>query len=279
MNHLQNRTSRLGIAGLWLIIAVCLTATTSIAAEPTNAKEAAAKSKAKPAHDEAADAKRKAAMSPEQLAWEKTLEQCLGSFYLPIYKQQALKGVEQAWDYVKDDPKLPRILLIGDSISRGYTLAVRHALAGKVNVHRAPENCGPTANGLKKLSIWLGDGKWKIIHFNFGIHDRKTPPADYEQRLETIIGRLKATGAKLVWASTTPLPPDGKDDNRDIVARNEIAARVMKRHGIAINDLYTFIEPHLAKLQNPKDCHFKGPGYDLLGKKVAEEILAAIGAK
>ncbi len=211
MNRSPCKIARLDLAGLWLTIAICLAPTTSIAAEPTNAKEATAKPKAKPAYDEAADAKRKAAMLPEQLAWEKTLEECLGSFYLPIYKQQALKGVEQAWDYVKDDPKLPRILLIGDSVSRGYTLAVRHALAGKVNVHRAPENCGPTANGLKKLSIWLGDGKWDVIHFNFGIHDRRTPPADYEQRLETIVERLKATGAKLIWASTTPVPPDTKD--------------------------------------------------------------------
>ncbi|MFA5191023.1 MAG: SGNH/GDSL hydrolase family protein [Verrucomicrobiia bacterium] len=279
MDRSRHKTACFGIAGLWLAFAVCLPITTFAAGEPTNAKESAAKPKTAPVYDKAADAKRKTAMSPEQLAWEKTLEECLGSFYLPIYKQTALKGVEQAWDYVKDDPKLPRILLIGDSISRGYTLAVRHALAGKVNVHRAPENCGSTANGLKKLSIWLGDGKWNVIHFNFGIHDRRTPPADYEQRLETIIERLKATGAKLVWASSTPLPPDGKDGDRDIVARNEIAARVVKRHGIAINDLYTFIKPRLAELQIPKDCHFKGPGYDLLGKKVTEEILAALGAK
>ncbi len=45
----------------------------------------------------------------------------------------------------------------------------------------------------------------------FGIHDRATQPADYEQRLESIVTRLQATGAKLIWASTTPIPPDTKD--------------------------------------------------------------------
>ncbi len=64
---------------------------------------------------------------------------------------------------------------------------------------------------MKKLDVWLGDGKWDVIHFNFGIHDRAAKPADYEQRLETIVTRLKATGAKLIWASTTPIPPDTKD--------------------------------------------------------------------
>jgi len=96
------------------------------------------------------DAERKAAMSPEELAWEELLEQCLGRFYLPRYKEAKAKGQESAWDYVRDDPDLPRVLLIGDSISRGYTLPVRRALAGKVNVHRAPENCGKTLNGIRR---------------------------------------------------------------------------------------------------------------------------------
>ncbi len=43
----------------------------------------------------------------------------------------------------------PRVLLIGDSISMGYTLGVRARLAGKANVHRPPENCGDTARGVK----------------------------------------------------------------------------------------------------------------------------------
>src|SRR5512133_119554 len=74
---------------------------------------------------------------------------------------------------VTDVPGLPRVLLIGDSISMGYTLPVRTLLAGKANVHRPPENCGDTARGVKSLDKWLGDGKWDVIHFNFGLHDLK----------------------------------------------------------------------------------------------------------
>ena len=75
-------------------------------------------------------------------------------------------------------------------------------------------------------------GKWDVIHFNFGIHDRATPAADYEQRLETIVTRLKATGAKVIWATTTPVPPDTKDGpeaTQQIIEKNEIAARVMRK--------------------------------------------------
>lgn len=246
------------------------------ATEPTNAAEAAAR---KAAADKAIDEKYlqwKATLSPEQIKWEETLEANLGAFYLPLYKMEKGRGSISAWDYVKDDPRLPRVLLIGDSVSRGYTLAAREALAGKANVHRAPENCGPTANGLKKLNVWLGDGKWDVIHFNFGIHDRQTKPADYEERLEQIVARLQQTGAKLIWATTTPIPPDTKDGpaaTTAVVEKNEIAARVMRRHGVAIDDLFASITPHVGQVQNPKDVHFNAEGYQLLGGQVANAIL------
>lgn len=251
----------------------------SPAKEPTDAAEAAAKKAKEDAEVREKFAAWKAALPPERQAWETLLEQNLGAFYLPLYQRDKLAGRTTAWDYVEDDPKLPRVLLIGDSVSRGYTLAARQALAGKANVHRAPENCGPTANGLKKLDVWLGDKKWDVIHFNFGIHDRATKPADYQQRLEAIVHRLKATGARLIWASTTPIPPDTKDGpaaSEAIVDKNRIAAEIMQRHGAAVDDLFSFITPHLAQVQNPQDVHFSAAGYELLGKQVAESIEAAL---
>ena len=220
---------------------------------------------------------KKADATPEQAAWEKTLTENLGPSYLPGYKRAKAAGQETAWDFVADDPKLPRVLLIGDSVSRGYTLAVRHALAGKVNVHRAPANCGPTSTGLKKLDVWLGDGHWDLIHFNFGLHERKTPPADYEKRLEQIVERLEATGARLIWASTTPVSPGTGDWTPGKVEElNAIAQRVMQRHAIVVDDLYATIKPALAEVQNPKDVHFTAAGYEKLGQQVAASIRAAL---
>lgn len=248
------------------------------AGEPTNAKEAAAQKAEKAQEDAAIKAKFaqwKAHLPPEQQAWETVLEENLGGFYLPIYQRQKVKGETTAWDYVKDDPALPRVLLIGDSVSRGYTTTVRKALAGKANVHRAPENCGPTATALKKLEVWLGDGDWDVIHFNFGIHDRSTALADYESRLETIAGRLQKRAKTLIWASTTPIPEDWQDDPKwakAIVERNAVATRVMKARGIPSDDLYTAILPQLAAVQNPKDVHFTSEGYQLLGAQVAKSI-------
>ena len=93
--------------------------------EPTNAKESTAQ---KAAADKLLDEQYAALLAklpPEQRAWEEVLQQNLGSFYLPIHKREKVAGKSNAWDFVADDPKLPRVLLIGDSVSRGYTQAVR----------------------------------------------------------------------------------------------------------------------------------------------------------
>lgn len=261
-----------------LAVLLCLSPLAGPALEPTNAGELAEKKAAAQRLTAEKYAQWKAGLSPDRQAWETLLEQNLGSFYLPLHQADKVAGRANAWDFVEDAPGLPRVLLIGDSISRGYTQAVRKALAGRANVHRAPENCGPTANGLRKLDIWLGRERWDIIHFNFGIHDRKTPLADYEQRLDTIAARLQATGARVLWASTTPVAEGGMKDatDADLVARNEVAARVMAKHGIAVNDLYAWIRPDLAKFQNPQDVHFSSAGYDRLAEKVAAAILRVV---
>ena len=250
--------------------------------EPTNAKEAAAQVAAKKAaQDKVVDEKYQvwaATLSPEAQAWEKVLQSQLGNFYLPLHKRDKVAGKSNAWDFVQDDPKLPRVLLIGDSVSRGYTQPTRVTLTGKANVHRAPANCGPTASGLKNLDVWLGAGKWDVIHFNFGIHDRATPAADYVKRLEEIVARLEKTGAKLIWASTTPIPdnPAQKQTAQSVVDKNALAAEVMKKHGIPTDDLFGAMTPRLKEFQPPLDVHYTGAGYDFLGAKVGESVLAVL---
>jgi hypothetical protein len=258
------------------------------AGEPTTAAEAEsqklAAAKKKQEQEAAIDAKYQtliAGLSVEEQAWERVLESQLGGFYLPLHKSDKVAGRSNAWDFVRDDPALPRVLLIGDSVSRGYTQAVRKALAGKANVHRAPANCGPAATGLKQIDVWLGDGKWDVIHFNFGIHDRNTPVADYTARLEKLVMRMQQTGARLVWATTTPIPdnPGAGQTAASVVDRNAAAAAVMKEHGVAVDDLHGFIMPHLKEVQPPNDVHFTAAGYDLLGRQVADSILAALPAR
>src|SRR5262245_17222031 len=86
-------------------------------------------------------------------------------------KTKAKKAVPNpAYSPVVDVAGLPRVLIIGDSISIGYQVPLREALKGKANVHRPGTNCGPTTRGVEQIEQWLGDGKWDVVHFNFGLH-------------------------------------------------------------------------------------------------------------
>ncbi len=195
------------------------------------------------------------------------------------------------------DPKLPNVLILGDSISIGYTVAVRELLNGKANLFRPPTNCGPTTNGLKGIDAWIGDEKWDVIHFNWGLHDLKfvtddpnkivpveTPGAkwqvsleDYEKNLRTLVERVKKTGAKLIWCTTTPVVvgTSGRK-TEDVLKFNEAAARVMKELGVETDDLYAYALPKLAEIQLPTNVHYSPEGYKVLAQQVAAVIEKAL---
>jgi lysophospholipase L1-like esterase len=185
---------------------------------------------------------------------------------------------------ITDVPGLPRVLLIGDSISIGYTLDVRALLKGKANVHRIPVNGGATEVGLANLKEWLGAGQWDVIHFNFGLHDAKfaseteqrASREQYVENLRLLVTQMRKTGAKLIFATTTPVPKDGvltptrRFDS--IEARNDLAVKLMRESDVAIDDLYAVAKPVMTTVGRSNDVHFAPEGYKLLAKAVAESI-------
>lgn len=191
---------------------------------------------------------------------------------------------------IEDVAGLPRVLLIGDSISMGYTLGVRAKLAGKANVHRILENGGPTSNGVAKIANWLGDRKWDLVHVNFGLHDlkredgqtRQVPPQDYERNLREIIRTIKAKARHVIWASTTPVPEGKVSPHRvpaDVPLYNEIAAKVMREEHVPVDDLYAFTLPHLGTWQRPVNVHFIEAGSEALASQVAAIVAKTLQLK
>lgn len=175
------------------------------------------------------------------------------------------------------------VLVIGDSISIGYTPAVTALLAGKAAVTHNEGNAAHTGNGVEKLEGWIGGEKWKVITFNFGLHDLKIMEggehqvalAAYEKNLDAIAGRLQKTGARLIFVTTTPVPEGKLSPPRkpgDEVLFNAAALRVMKRRGIRVVDLHSVAKARLAEWQTPANVHFTKAGSAELGAVVAKAI-------
>ncbi len=184
-----------------------------------------------------------------------------------------------AFRFVKENPKLPNVLIIGDSISIGYTPEVRSLLAGKFNVFRVPANGGNTTGTLERLDAWLAGKQWTVIHCNWGLHDltSKGPALEgYGKNLETLVDKLRATGAVVVFATTTPIAPDnmGRLPEAEL-PYNQKALEVMAAKKILVNDLYGAALPHLEQWQRPADVHFSEFGSAMLAQKVARAILNA----
>lgn len=199
----------------------------------------------------------------------------------------------------------PRVLIIGDSISYGYLPFVRAALSNRMDIIHAPGNSAATVTGLKRLDTWLGNKKWDVIHFNFGLHDMKyvnpasadsdmaelvpvnkgtqwVPVEQYEPNLLRLVQRLKKTGAKLIWCTTTPVPDGvvGRVPGNEIVY-NAAALRVIRSEGIPIDDLHALVgspEHRLAMGGKPRDVHYTDAGSKVLAAAVVNAIETALDA-
>jgi acyl-CoA thioesterase-1 len=201
-----------------------------------------------------------------------------------------------------DDAKLPRVLIIGDSVSVAYTLDVRKNLAGVANVHRIAANGGSTRTALGDYGLirWLKPGeKWDVIHFNEGLHDLSYRFPDdrdkndkgeyasptnggrpnvsveqYEKNLRLIVARLKQTGAKLIFGSTTPVPESdaAKYVKDSELPYNVVAKKVMAEEGVTWNDLWAAVKPRQDQLQGKRNVHFMASGSAVLAKQVTEAI-------
>jgi hypothetical protein len=168
--------------------------------------------------------------------------------------------------------KLPRVLLIGDSICNGYSGFVKEALDGVAYTSFwATSKCATDRSYLKELTYILEEYDYAVIHFNNGLHSLDTDRATWEAALRAVVKTLKekGKGAKLVWASSTPL----NDPALTAKAKelNLIAARVMQENGVPSDDLFGLMEPQDRALWSDT-YHYHEAGRRIQAKQVADSV-------
>jgi len=127
---------------------------------------------------------------------------------------------------------LSKVLLIGDSVMNGYHQSVIDSLRGKANIDYwlTPAHL-KTGYLFADLAKVVSFRDYDVIHFNIGLHgwpEGRIKDDEYVPLLEKYVQTLieNAKGAKLIWASITPVTEQDKAElnkeiNPTISQRNE----------------------------------------------------------
>lgn len=183
---------------------------------------------------------------------------------------------------------LPEILLIGDSIRIGYCRYVEQTLRGRAEVKWPKENCRSSQNILISLAFWRGlVASPKIVQFNCGHWDAAhwdgdasplTTVEEYGRNVRMIIRRIRRywPEAKIVFATTTPMNPNGRlgenpRTTQSIRLYNSEGIRVARSEGVEVNDLFAVTEKWPAS-DYADYCHFTKSASERLGKLVAARL-------
>lgn len=210
---------------------------------------------------------------------------CAAGLPTPVETDQRVPADGKGWRVEKaaiKDERLPRVLLIGDSILNGYQARATKLLAGQANVDLwvNPYNQSEHVNRL--LGEVLANGPYDAVVFNMGLHgwqEGRIKPGTFEPLMKGYVEvlRAKLPKAKLIWASSTPVTVKGKptelnaEINPIIMEQNRLAAKVMGEMGVPVVDFYGLLVDK-RELARGDMFHWTGPAYDL----IADAAVAAL---
>jgi len=192
-----------------------------------------------------------------------------------------------------------KVLIIGDSISIGYTPFVKQNLIENTIVEHNPGNAQHTRTGLKKIEDWIGSDDWDIIQFNWGLWDlcyRHTDSKFYGNRdkingkithsletyranLDSLVQTIKhLSDAKLIFVTTSYVPEEEAGRfTEDAIRYNEVAKEVMRKHHIVVNDIYKkSVGIHKRYGKGSDDVHYVKRGYEKLGKRISKFLFTQL---
>jgi len=183
------------------------------------------------------------------------------------------------WVTDADKADLPRVLLIGDSITRGYFGEVEKHLAGKAYCARlTTSKCVSDPSFADEVQLLLKHYKFAVIHFNNGLHGWGYTEPQYRDGLVKTVDSIKkhSGDAKLIWATTTPVRVRGDlkkvgERTERVKVRNKLAAEITEERGIPTNDLFGLVEGH-PDWYSSDGTHFNGKGKEAQAKQVADSL-------
>lgn len=184
-------------------------------------------------------------------------------------------------DAERDDVK--RVLLVGDSIARGYYPEVEQRLAGRASLARlTTSRCVADPVFFRELDLLLGEYRWDVIHVNNGLHGFGFSEEQYRDGLSRLFALLaeRAPESRLIWANSTPVRDTADltrlaEGNRRVQARNAIALELAQAAGLVVDDLYGAVAEH-PEYHVADGVHFTDAGRRVQGEQVAALVASML---
>lgn len=211
-----------------------------------------------------------------------------GSPHEPTTQPAVLHSEEIEWTWevrpAQVDPKLPNVLLVGDSITRNYYPDVAQKLMHSANVYlfASSTSLGDPRLPRQLAEFWSMEGvRFQVIHLSNGLHGWSYTEAQYGDALPSFLSEVRSLspGARLIWTTSTAIRDAGAGGatNSRIDARNEIASAFFTRQGIPIDDQHRLMLDHRNDYQDP--VHFNAAGSAIQAEQVAEIIQDLLAKK
>jgi lysophospholipase L1-like esterase len=176
------------------------------------------------------------------------------------------------------DPSLPNVLLLGDSITRGYYPETARLLAGHANCYLLATSASSGDTRLPKQIAAYSDiapSTFAVIHFNNGMHGWAYTEQQYSSGLPSLIAAIRqlAPHTSLIWATTTSVlkADDAGATNPRIDERNRLALTFIQQQHIIIDDQHSLMLDHQDLHQG--NVHFTTAGSAIQAQQAAQSIL------
>lgn len=171
---------------------------------------------------------------------------------------------------------LPRILLIGDSITNNYQEMVRQKLKGIAYVDYIATSYSIDMPIYKNLiKNFANDSIYDLIQFNNGLHGKYLSKKKYSSCVTKILEKF--TCKKIVLATSTYVYKEGNiipDDswNKRVVERNDALKEIAKENGYFITDLYPVSLSMQKDFRYSDGIHYVQGGYNILAEEVVKSM-------
>ena len=183
-----------------------------------------------------------------------------------------------------DEPEMKgrRVLLVGDSITNGYSPNVKKIMPDDIYIDKyVTSRALDNPSFMKELSYVLTQGEYEVIHFNNGLHgglDTDYFKECYEEVVKYLLS-LENSPA-IIISGTTPVAVVGKPDeympfNEKSVERDKAAKGIAEKYGLIYENLYDVVDKKEG-IRLGDSYHYNEKGCELLAEVVCKNLKVAL---